>query len=187
MTNTADAYAEYAETGHNSEGILERLNLLAQEQISAEREVAQCEEKLKAAQDKLKDIAEKRLPELMDENGFKEFKLSDGTEIAIKETIRVNVSEDNRPKAINWAVAIGKGGVVKQEMSFKFGKGEDERAAKILAAVKSVDPVIAKDASSKKTIAPATMRAMVIECLENGVDVPMDVISIHRQRATEIK
>lgn len=188
MSATAEDYAKFTEDADASgpSNSLAVLSQLAQEQLSAEREVARLEELLKKAQDVLKDIAEKRLPEMLDELGVKAFDLSDGTQIKIKETIRVNVSEANRPKAINWLTGLGKSGVVKAEMAFHFGKGEDDRAARVLAAVEQVDPQLAKDANVKKSVAPATMRALVIECLEQGVDVPMDVINVHRQRATEI-
>ena len=156
---------------------------LAEEQMSAERKVADCETALAKAQDDLRQIAEKRLPELLDQLRMKDFSLQDGSRISLEETVRVNVSEANREKAIAWAESIGKGGVVKREVTFRFGKGDEEKADKVIAAAKTVDPKLKGEV--KKKIEGSTMRATVVEALEQGVDVP-DSISIHRQRRTEI-
>ena len=66
---TAAEYADYQTpaAGHNSSGALDQMVLLAEEQLDAERDVAACEEALKRAQERLRDIAEHTSPHRVQE------------------------------------------------------------------------------------------------------------------------
>lgn len=163
---------------------LARIAGLAQDQIKAEAEVARLEEELKAAQAKLKDISQFKLPELLAEVGMSEFKLKDGTKISVKEDVRASIPKSDSQPAFDWLESHGSGALIKREIKISFGKGEEAWAKKFMADLaKRKKPV---KAENKMTVHPQTLQAFIREQLEKGETVPLDIFGAFIQKFTKV-
>ena len=175
------AYAEYAKAQDDTNALAE-LSLLADRQAEAALRVAELERQLEEARDQLRDISERQLPEKMDELGMEEFKTRSGLRIRIKEAIRTSIPKTRQAEAFEWLRQNGYGGLIKRVVAVKFGKGEDEVAEKLareLAQGHEVD--------DNASVHPSTLRSFVTEQLTSGVDIPLDLFGVHRQRTSVIE
>ncbi len=111
---------------------LQQVAELARRQLRCEREVKAAEIALKAAQDDLKQIAERDLPRLMDEAGILEYRLTAGVKVAIKTKVVGAILADNRQAAFAWLHKHGFGPIVKRDVEVQFGRGDAKKAGNLL-------------------------------------------------------
>ena len=175
----ADDYLAYVQP--TSGGDLSRLQELAEEQARAEAEVARIEAELTRAREALTDIAERQLPELMDEFGLETFKTRSGLNIKIKEIIRASIPKARAASAFAWLKEHGHAAMIKRVLSVSFGKGEDEQAEELLEQLSSEYEI-----DDKASVHPQTLSAWVKEKLERGDEIPLELFGVHRQRVSKI-
>lgn len=178
----ATSYLDYVQAASDSGGELSQLSQLAELQAAAASKVAQLEAQLNSAREELKDIAERQVPELMDQVGVAEFKTASGLKIKIDETIRASIPKAKAPLAFAWLKANGHAGLIKRVVSVAFGKGEDEKAEALhhrLQGDFEVDDVA--------NVHPSTLAAFVREKLREGEELPLDLFGVHRQRIAKIE
>lgn len=187
---TADDLAAYGDaqdivtqSGGNMAATLEDLARLAQEQLDAEANVAAAQAALTRAQDRLKDVQERRLPEAMENLGMKDFTTTTGLKIVVDETVRSSPPKNMREQAWAWCRANGAAGLVKRTIKLEFGKGEDAIANQILK-LKSLQK--AGNITDDSGVHPSTLSAFVKTKLAEGVDIPVDVFGIFKQRVSKI-
>lgn len=175
-------YSEFREgPGDN---LLAQIAATALEQKEAEAEVERCEDALKAAQNKLRLIAEKTLPELMDAARQTQLTTADGIVVKVQEKIRGSLPKGREAPAFAWLEEHGHEDLVKREFKIQFGKDEEAWAKKFEADLrKRKKPV---NVSRTDTIHPSTLASFVTEQLEAGVDIPLDAFGVYRQRSTKI-
>ena len=178
---TEDAYAEFRDDTNNLTTVLRQL---ADECILAEAEVSLLEDNLQKAKNLLKDIVEKRIPDATDGLDGK-FDLGDGRTIEIKENIRASIAGDKKLPAIKWLNEHDFGHIVKRQVIFEFGKGEEKKVADFKKAIAKLKlPLVMKD---KTDVHNATLVAFIKEQLGEGVDIPTDTFGIFRQRTAKVK
>ncbi|MFA7063759.1 MAG: hypothetical protein WC132_06450 [Methanomethylophilus sp.] len=176
-----NAYLDYVQP-QTAGGELSQLSALAEQQAAAAAKVADLEAQLNKAREELRDIAERQVPELMDQIGIGEFKTTSGLKIKIDETIRASIPKAKAPLAFAWLKNNGHGSLIKRVVSVAFGKGEDERAEELRQQL-SVQFEVDDNAS----VHPSTLAAFVREKLRNGEEVPLDLFGVHRQRVSKIE
>lgn len=164
------------------EDLLSKLSALADEQLQKEKELEAAEKHVKELKKELVDIAEHKIPELMDEAGVAEFKTSSGIKITIKENIRASISKANAIDAFKWLREHGHEALIKRKIVVEFSKGEDEDAARALELLQNEE--LAVDDNS--TVHPQTLAKFVREKLEAGEDVPQELLGVYRQRVSTI-
>lgn len=181
--HAADYEADAQLTEAESTNILAQITNTVREFLTAEREVKEAEEALKAAQDRLRNITETQLPLLMDEAKQKTLTTLDGYQVTRGEVIRASISQENMPKAAEWLQANGQGAIIKREISLKFGKGEEDKAAEAVGALREhhFAPV------DKMSVHPQTLGSVVRELLEAGKEIPMDVLGVYVQPLVKVK
>ena len=88
------------------------------------------EEVVAEAKKKFKEIAEHKLPELMNEIQIDELKLSDGSVIKKEEFVfsRIKIPET----AFSWLKEQGEEAIIDNVVGLKFGKGEDQSATDLM-------------------------------------------------------
>lgn len=166
------------------DNVLARISGLALDQKEAEAEVARCEEALKKAQEKLRDIAEHQLPALMDEAEVKECVTKDGIKVKIVEKIRGSIPATTAEKAFAWLEDKGFGKLIKREFKIEFGKGDEAWAKKFEADLRKRKKPLKFDI--KRGVHPSTLASFVTEQLQEGVDIPLDTFGVYRQRSSKI-
>ena len=183
--NTVDNsdYLAYADAKPTAGGDLARLADLANEQADAEAQVARIQAELNRAQERLKDISERQVPELMDQLGLETFKTRTGLVIEVDETIRASIPKARSVEAFAWLRAHNHEALIKREVVIQFSKGEDEKALALLEELNNKG-LPAEDESS---VHASTLSAWVREKLKKGEDVPVDLFGVFRQRRSKIK
>lgn len=182
MDNDTSAYLEFVQPQSLGSGELSQLSQLAEKQAAAAARVADLEAQLNAAREELRDIAERQVPELMDQIGIDEFKTTTGLKIKIEETIRASIPKAKAHLAFAWLKEHGHAAMIKRVVSVSFGKGEDEKAEELRQRLAEEFEV--EDAAS---VHHSTLTAWVREKLREGEEVPLDLFGVHRQRVAKIE
>lgn len=180
-TSETPSYLDYVQP-QSEGGELTQLQQLAERQASAAARVAELEAKLNKAREELRDLAERQVPELMDQIGMTEFKTATGLQINIVETIRASIPKARAPLAFAWLKDHGHAALIKRVVKVAFGRGEDEKAEALRDELKG-EYEVEDDAS----VHPSTLAAFVREKLRDGEEIPLDLFGVHRQRESKIK
>ncbi len=181
--SSESAYLDYVQPQFAG-GELSQLTQLAEQQAFAQAKVADLEAQLNKAREELRDIAERQLPELMDQIGIGEFKTTTGLKIKIDETIRASIPKAKAQLALAWLKNNGHGSLIKRVVSVSFGRGEDEQAEQL---VKKLNEELHIEAEDSASVHPSTLAAFVREKLRNGEEIPLDLFGVHRQRVSKIE
>jgi len=162
---------------------IHQLSNLAQQQVFLEQQVKSAEESLAALKDDLRKIQTIAIPDLMLAFGMEKFTLSNGASIEVKDDVTCSIKATNIEDAVEFLNSIGVGDVVKNETKVSFGKGENEKALELMNYLASNQHKF----SSKKSVHPSTLKAMVKEQQKKGVEFPEEFFSIFPLRKTKIK
>lgn len=166
----------------DSGAAMAQLAELAERQLDAERAVEQAEEDLAKRKKELAEIAEKELPELMQELKVEEFKLESGQRIQIKEVIRAGIAKKNQGLAFRWLRDSGNGKMIKRVIAVPFAAGADDEAEKFAKQLKEAG----LEPDDKSAVHNQTLVAFVRRRLEAGEELPMDLFGVFRQRVAKI-
>jgi len=180
-TNNPNEYLDYIQPP-SAGGELAQLQELATQQARLEAIVAKIENDLSIARENLRDLAERQLPELMDQVGMSELKTDVGLTVKVSETIRASITKAKAPYAFEWLRENGHGSLIKRQVSVTFGKGEDEKAEALREEL--VESHYHPD--EKVTVHASTLSSFVREKLEAGEDLPLDLLGVHRQRIAKL-
>ena len=149
-----------------------------------EDEISDLEEQLKKKKEEADYISSSVIPELLNEQGLSEIKLSDGSKVSVKKEFRATVPKDDIKKeaALQWLRDQNLGDIIKNNVSVTFGKGEDDKAKQLLnlAAENGFEP------QQKSDVAWNTLSALYQERVEAGLDMPSDSFSLWIKDKTKI-
>jgi len=175
--NVDSDYGDYVAPtqGGNSLAVLAEL---AQKQMDAEAAVAGAQAQLTRAQETLRDISERQLPEAMAEVGMATFQTSTGLKIEVSDVYRTSPPKAKREEAWAWLRANGNAGLLKRSVTVEFGKGEDAKAQELALKMIKEFP---DSTSDETTVHHTTLSAFVTKQLKDGKDLPLDVFGVHKQ------
>ena len=156
---------------------------LAQKQINLTNEVSQIEDMLKAKKEELRLVQEQELPDALSEVGLTQIVLSSGEKISLSEFYSAHISKANQQQAYQWLIENGHEGIIKNEVSLKFNRGESQIVDETVLALKSrgLSPDV------KQSIHPSTLKAFVKEQLTTGNDIPTEPFGIYIGTKANIK
>ena len=170
-------------TNDVSDGELNIVSDLAKKQLQLARQVATLEEDLKAKKEELRLTSEQELPDAMQQAGLTQIKLSSGENISINEFYNAHISKANQEVAYQWLTANGHEGIIKNEVSLKFGRNESEVVDETVSNLKArgLSPEV------RQSIHPSTLKAFVKEQLTSGNDIPSEPFGIYIGTKATIK
>ena len=145
--------------------------------------IANLEAKLKEAKERRSHIIEIEIPEVMDEIGMEEFKLSNGKKITIKQIIAASMPVATREEGLTWLEKNNHGDIIKTQLQIKFNR-EQHDAAKELAENLMEEQY---NVSISSAVNPQTLKSFVKEQIEGGSELPKDLFSIYLSRQAVIK
>ena len=162
---------------------LANVSSLAQKQINLTNEVSQIEDMLKAKKEELRLVQEQELPDALSEVGLTQIVLSSGEKISLSEFYSAHISKANQQQAYQWLIENGHEGIIKNEVSLKFNRGESQIVDETVLALKSrcISPEV------KQSIHPSTLKAFVKEQLTTGNDIPTEPFGIYIGTKANIK
>lgn len=170
-------------TEETTDGEYNRISQLAELLQQNEKIVQQLELELEEAKNNLKTVREVDLPEAMQAANLKQITLTDGSSIKVEEFYKAHISEANRPAAHAWLVQNGHAGIIKHEVTVKFGKDENKKADDAINKLKQ----LGHEPSVKQGVHPQTLNAFVKEQLTKGKDIPSETFGIYVGSRAKIK
>lgn len=170
MSDVFSAALEDAGGIEVKDNAVKTISTLAIRQLDLQVQIEQVEEMLDNLKSQLKQVSELDLPNLMLENGMREFKLADGAAVKIKKVYGAAIKVEHRPDAFSWLVDKGHAGLIKTDVQVEFGKGaaEREEAKKFLDDLKKDG----FEAELKENVHAQTLKAFVREQIEAGETLP---------------
>ena len=151
--------------------------------IETQKERAITEEKLKTLKETERGLSEQSIPNLMQEAGYSEIKLVDGTAISINTFYAASISKAKEEEAFDWFRDNGYGDLIKNNVILQFGKAQDEDANNLVGELKSKG----HNVSQKMKVEPMTLKAFVRNEIEQGKSVPIDLLGVFIGKKTTIK
>ena len=140
------------------------------------------EEELKELKRKVELVSGEVIPTMMQEMNISTLKLADGTSVEVKPVYGASIPIDKREGAYNWLRENGLGDIIKNEVTVAFGRNEDNKAIAYatLAQGQGYQPV------QKLKVEPMTLKALVRERLEAGLEMPSDLFNMFTGNRTKI-
>ena len=147
-----------------------------------EDEVKAEEQALKDKEKEIERISGEVIPTLLSEMGLSSLKLADGSAVEVKPYYAANISIKNREAAYNWLRSNNLGDIIKNDITVSFGRNEDNKAAEYanLAKGQGYQP------TQKLKVEPMTLKALVRERIEKGVEMPMDIFNVFVGNRTKL-
>lgn len=177
------AYAADAQPDLDSGDLLTRITRTVRELRVAREDVTQAEAALRACQERVRQIEEFTLPEMMREAGQTLLRTVDGETVELTETLHASIPAANLPGALSWLLEHGQAAIIKRKMELAFGKDEAEKADRALAIILEAG-YTPKDTQS---VHPQTLAAAIRELLAAGVDVPLELLGAHVRSIAKVK
>lgn len=145
-----------------AEDTLQTITNLARQLVALQETEAEEAKALEDTQAKIKDIAEKRLPTLLEAVGLTELRLNDGKKV----TIKTDYYASPRDGAFAWLRERNMGAVIKEVVSVPSTMKERLHELGIGFEV-------------KESIHPSTLKALVKEQIEAGNEFPQELFGVH--------
>ncbi len=109
-------------------------------------------------------LREESVPMAMMELGVKEFTLTTGEKVTIKQDVYASIPVANRDAAFEWLDKHGFGGLLKTSITANFGRGEEEEVKRAVDALTSIGVTVME----KQDVNAMTLKAWLREQLEEG-------------------
>ena len=127
-------------------------------------------------------VSSEVIPTMMQEMNISTLKLADGTSVEVKPVYGASIPADKKEDAYTWLRENGLGDLIKNEVTVAFGRSEDNKAQQyaVLAQGQGYEPV------QKLKVEPMTLKALVRERVEAGLDMPSDLFNLFTSNRTKI-
>lgn len=161
---------------------LQEIADLAKAQLQLEARILLLEQDLESAKASHKNLSECLLPDAMHGVGMSEFKLEDGTKIAITQFYSAKIPDDRSHEAFAWLRKTGNDSIIKREVKVNFGKGEDQDAQIVVQALRD----LGHEPQDKSLVHPQTLKSFVRERLENSQELPIELFGVFVGNKTKL-
>lgn len=174
MTDIQSMFEEDAGALTVNDEQLTSIGALAKRAKLLEKEIEEIESVVKERKEQLSKLLEDTIPAALSEMGMKSFKMEDGSSIEVKPFYSASIKEANRAQAYEWLREHGFDDIIKNTVSVRFGRGEDELCEGLLNLLRSNNYPV----EQAEKIEPQTLKAFVREQIERGSELPMDVFGV---------
>lgn len=166
-----------------TEDTLKKISMLAQAAKKGEEEISKLTDKLKSYQARLEEILSREIPEAMMQAGMSEFTLTDGSKIKIQKITTASIPSQYKDQAFAWLEENDHGDLIKQEISLKFNREQNEAAQEVFNDLfeKGFQPVQAKSVHFQ------TLSAFVREQIAAAVPIPMELLGVYQGQKAKIE
>lgn len=162
---------------------LKGLTALARRAKVLEHEMHELEATLKERKESYRKVTEESLPEAMAELGMKSFIMDDGSKVDVKPFYSATISAERRAEAYEWLRSRNFDDIIKNTVSVRFGRGEDELCARLLDLLRQQG----YPADQAEKIEPMTLKAWVKEQIERGAELPTELFGVYIGQKATIK
>jgi hypothetical protein len=147
-----------------------------------EDELADTEAHIKELKKKIEMVGGEVIPTMMQEMNVRTMKLADGSAVEVKPVYGASIPTARKEEAFKWLRDNDLGDLIKNEVTVSFGRNEDNKAANYanLAQSQGYQPV------QKLKVESMTLKALVRERIENGLDMPSELFNVFQGNRTKI-
>lgn len=156
---------------------------LAKRAKELEKEVEDLEQVMKERKDQLRKLTEQSIPEALAQTGMKGFVMDDGSKIELKPFYSASISTARKAEAFQWLRDHGMDDIIKNTVSVRFGRGEDELCSRLLGLLGDQG----YPAEQAEKIEPMTLKAWVKEQVERGNEFPTELFGAYIGQKAIIK
>ena len=140
------------------------------------------EEAISIIKNKVRDMEERIIPEMMQEAGVSKIKLKDGTEVEVKPFYAAKIPESRIDEAFSWLRSNGYEDLIKNTVTANFNRGQDNQVSELIKVCEEHGFAYSK----KEKVEPMTLKAFVREQVEGGKKVPFDLFGVYIANKTKI-
>ena len=147
-----------------------------------EAELLVKEQEYKEMKRKVELVSSEVIPTMMQEMNISTLKLADGTSVEVKPVYGASIPADKKEEAYKWLRENGLGDLIKNEVTVAFGRSEDNKTQQyaVLAQGQGYETI------QKLKVEQMTLKALVRERVEAGLDMPSDLFSLLTSKRTKI-
>ena len=147
-----------------------------------QQEIQNYKDRIKDLEESEKYFSQVVIPDMMNAMNLKTMKLKDGSEIEISNKFFANALAAKRAEAYQWLRENGLGNIVKNEITVRFGKDEDNKAQQYatLARGQGYEP------EQKVSVHAGTLRVALEDLHTRGGQIPSEYFSTFAGYQTKI-
>lgn len=162
---------------------LSGISALAKRAKQLEKELEDQETVVKEKKEQYRKLIEEAIPEALAGLGMKSFKMEDGSSIEVKSFYSASISEARRAEAFEWLRTNNFGDLIKNTVSVRFGRGEEQLCQRAMEMLTSSGfPV-----EQAEKVEPMTLKAWVKERVEKGSEFPSELFGVYIGQKATIK
>lgn len=162
---------------------LDSVAALAKRAKVLEREIDDLEKSLNERKEQQRKLLEESIPNMLGELGMKDFTMADGSKVTVKPFYSASIKEENRAQAYEWLRDHGHDDIIKNTVSVRFGRGEDELCDTLLNLLREQNYPV----EQAQKIEPQTLKAWVREQVERGNAIPTELFGLYVGQKASIK
>jgi len=148
-----------------------------------EKELADQENTVSEKAEQYRKLTEQTIPEAMAEAGMKKFVMEDGSTIDVKPFYSASIPKARQQEAFQWLRDRGFDDLIKNTVSVRFGRNEDELCTRLLSLLGQQG----YPAEQAQKIEPQTLKAWVKERVEKGDQVDTELFGVFIGQKATIK
>jgi len=148
-----------------------------------EKELADLENTVSEKAEQYRKLTEQTIPEAMAEAGMKKFVMEDGSTIDVKPFYSASIPKARQQEAFQWLRDRGFDDLIKNTVSVRFGRNEDELCTRLLSLLGQQG----YPAEQAQKIEPQTLKAWVKERVEKGDQVDTELFGVFIGQKATIK
>ena len=148
-----------------------------------QEQITHKESEIKELKDREKYLGGVIIPDLMNQMNLKTLKLRDGSEIEVQNKFFASILAAKKEEAYTWLRNNGLGDIVKNEITVRFGRSEDNKAQQYatLAKGQGYEP------EQKISVHAGTLRLTLEDYQSRGGQIPPEYFSTFEGNQTKIK
>lgn len=164
-------------------GELGELSSLCMQMLAHQQKVDKMEAELSAMKKVLQEFKVSKIPNLMQELGLNELRLSSGTMILLQRVISCRLKPDLKLEAFTWLEEHEFGSMIKHEVGVELGRGEGALAAKAVELLSGLGlkPSVSKDVHFQ------TLSAWARRQVEVGFEIPANIFDLSIVNLAKVK
>ena len=180
MTNIFEEDADALQVSNDHLKEIAKLAVRAKE---LDKDVEDLEAVLKERKGQLRKLVEETIPEALATVGMTSFKMEDGSSITVKPFYSASIPSERQHEAFAWLRERGFDDIIKNTVSVRFGRGEDNSCTQVISLITSAG--YAPEQAEK--IEPMTLKAWVKEQVEKGSEFPSELFGVYIGQKAVIK
>ena len=162
---------------------LGELSTLVAEMLKQEEHVNAMKAILATEEAKLQTLRTAKIPGLMAELGLSEVKTESGHKIYVDQVVTCKLFPGHQDEALKWLEQNEYGGLIKHEVSLKFGKDSE---GEVSAAVRALNAAGFRP-DVEKGVHPMTLKAWAKRQVEGGGQVPTNLFDLNTFSIAKVK